>query len=169
MSTAVTIPLSQYLSTTYRPDCEYIDGELLERNVGELDHSRLQTLISGYLLRHERALGISVLVEQRLQVTETRYRVPDICVLSGPLPTTQILKQPPHLCIEILSPSDSVDSMQDRIDDYLRFGVTCVWLINPRNLRAFYYNSEGMREAKDGMLRTTNPDIALPIRELEKL
>ena len=29
------VPLSQYLTTSYRPDCEYLDGELLERNVGE--------------------------------------------------------------------------------------------------------------------------------------
>ncbi len=34
MATAVHIPLSEYLQTTYRPDRDYIDGELKERNPG---------------------------------------------------------------------------------------------------------------------------------------
>ncbi len=40
MPAAIAIPLSEYLGTSYRPDCDYLEGELLERNVGELDHSR---------------------------------------------------------------------------------------------------------------------------------
>jgi len=44
MSTATAVSLSEYLNTSYRPDCDYLDGELLERNGGERDHSRLQGL-----------------------------------------------------------------------------------------------------------------------------
>jgi hypothetical protein len=43
------VPLREYLNTSYRPDCDYLEGELLERNVGEWDHARLQGLLSGYL------------------------------------------------------------------------------------------------------------------------
>jgi hypothetical protein len=46
VATATTIPLSEYLETVYRPDGEYVDGALLERNVGEFDHARLQTLLA---------------------------------------------------------------------------------------------------------------------------
>jgi Uma2 family endonuclease len=166
LSTIVTVPLSEYLDTVYHPDCEYIDGELRERNVGELDHSRQQMLISRYLSNREEQWGIVVLVEQRVQVKSTRYRIPDITVIAGPLPTTQILKEPPFLCIEILSPGDRVDEMQDKIDDYLAFGVPYVWVVNPRKSRAFEYTADGVREAKDGILRTANPDIVVPILEL---
>lgn len=48
------IPLNEYLDTSYRPDREYIDGKLRERNVGESDHSRLQALLIGYLVNRER-------------------------------------------------------------------------------------------------------------------
>ncbi len=41
MPATTAVLLSEYLETSYRPDCEYIDGELLERNVGEWDYSRL--------------------------------------------------------------------------------------------------------------------------------
>jgi Uma2 family endonuclease len=72
---------SEYLATSYRPDCEYLDGELLERNVGEWDHSRLQALVSRYLCNREKQWGILGVLAQRVQVKATRFRVPDISVL----------------------------------------------------------------------------------------
>jgi Uma2 family endonuclease len=162
VSTVITVPIAEYLDGVYRPDCEYIDGQLLERNVGETDHSRPQTLLTRYLSNREEQWGIVVLTEQRVQVTATRFRVPDITVIAGPLPSTAVLREPPFLCIEILSRGDGVDDMQDRIDDYLTFGIPHVWVVNPRKSRAFHYTSDGMREAKDGILRTANPDIAVP-------
>ncbi|HWF46623.1 MAG TPA: Uma2 family endonuclease [Bryobacteraceae bacterium] len=166
MSTATVVSLSEYLETSYRPDCEYLDGELLERNVGELDHSRLQMLLSRYLSNREKQWGILVIIEQRVQVKAKRLRVPDITVLTGP-PTGQIIQQPPFLCIEILSPSDRIAEMQDRIDDYLNFGVRYVWLIHPKTRRAFVYTADGVREAKDGILSTEDPEIRVSLADLD--
>ena len=168
MTTATEVPLSEYLSTSYRPDCDYLDGELLERNVGELDHSRLQGLLFRYLSNREKQWGIFVLVEQRVQVKASRFRVPDVLVMSG-RPNEQIIRTPPFLCIEILSPSDRVTEMQDRIDDYLNFGVRYVWLIHPSTKRAFIYSPGHVEEVSDGVLRTYRPDISIPFSELEAL
>ncbi len=33
------LSLEEYLRTDYEPDCDYLDGQLEERNAGELDHS----------------------------------------------------------------------------------------------------------------------------------
>ena len=49
VSSTAAVPVSDYLETSYRPDCDYLDGQLLERNVGEWEHSRLQGLIASYL------------------------------------------------------------------------------------------------------------------------
>jgi hypothetical protein len=46
MATETLIPVSEYLSTDYEPDCDYVDGLLEERNVGEKDHSKLQTMLA---------------------------------------------------------------------------------------------------------------------------
>jgi Uma2 family endonuclease len=167
VSTVTVVPLSEYLETSYRPDCEYLDGELLERNVGEWDHSRLQGLLLRYLSNREKQWGILVVPEQRVQVKARRFRVPDISVLTGPPPAGPIIVEPPFLCIEILSPSDRMGEMQERIDDYLDFGVRYVWLINPRKRRAFIYSSEGVQEVKDGILHTANPDIRVSLAELD--
>ena len=63
MSTAtqvrgLSVDLANYLETTYRPDCEYVDGELRERNVGKFEHARLQSLLAGWLINHEGEWGI---------------------------------------------------------------------------------------------------------------
>lgn len=101
---------------------------------------------------------------QLTSITYEHWRGPPSTDKTGPGRPKSFLRK-----IQILSPSDSVDSMQERIDDYLQFGVAHVWLLNPRNLRAFHYTSEGMREAKDGILKTDHPAILLPVRELENL
>lgn len=165
-TTATFVPLSEYLETSYRPDCDYLDGELLERNVGEWDHSRLQILLSGFLLSREKQWGILAVTEQRVQVKPRRFRIPDIAVLTSP-PSGRIVTEPPFLCIEILSHSDRIVEMQERIDDYLEFGVRYVWLINPHTRRAFIYTREGVREVKDGILDTTNPDLRVALAELD--
>jgi hypothetical protein len=38
-ATGTMVSLDEYLSTVYDPDCEYVDGELIERNMGEIDHA----------------------------------------------------------------------------------------------------------------------------------
>lgn len=51
MASSTLIPVHEYLSTTYRPDVDYIDGELRERNMGEQPHAHLQSIFSGILPR----------------------------------------------------------------------------------------------------------------------
>ncbi len=164
MERGTLIPVEEYLSTSYRPDREYIDGTLLERNVGEWAHSRLQTVLTAYLYEREK-LGIRVVTEQRVQVAASRFRVPDICVIAGDEPEEQILTTPPFICIEILSKSDRMSEMQERIEDYLSFRVPHVWVIDPRTKRAYLYTSGGNREEKEA-LSTQNPEIVVPLREL---
>jgi Uma2 family endonuclease len=167
MTAGVAISVEQYLETTYRPDCDYVDGELVERNVGEWDHSRAQMLLSRYLSNREAEWGIVVVTEQRVQVKPERFRVPDILAVVAPAAATPIVRHPPLLCIEILSRDDRMQDMQARIEDYLTFGVPSVWVLNPTTRRGFVYTSEGMREAKDGILRVADSPIAVPIAELE--
>ncbi len=155
----------EYLATSYRPDCDYVDGEVVERNVGEWDHSRLRGLITRYLMSREQQWGFLVAPEQRVQVKTTRFRIPDIAVLSG-APDGQILRKPPFLCIELRSPRDRLNDMRARVDEYLDFGVNYVWVIDANTRRAWIYTPEGEREVKDGLLTTESPDIQVPLFNL---
>jgi Uma2 family endonuclease len=164
MATGTQVSLDEYLSTIYDPDCEYVDGELIERNMGEIDHSALQTIISALLYNQRRESSIHVFTELRVQVAATRYRIPDICV-TGKKARGRILREPPFLCIEILSPEDRVSRMEVKIDDYLAFGVGHVWLIDPRKKKAWTYTSEGKRESS-AVLTTSDPHLTLTLGEV---
>ena len=122
MPTETSISVEEYLATSYRPDCDYVDGRIEERNLGEFDHSSLQTAIAVYFGSRQQQLGITVVVEQRVQVSPTRYRIPDVCVVLGKT-KEQNFRTPPFLCIEVLSPEDRVKRVEERIQDYLRMGV----------------------------------------------
>jgi Uma2 family endonuclease len=164
MGTATSISVEEYLHTSYEPDCEYIDGQLIERNVGEIDHGGLQVILCWWLKSRAEQLGIYAFSDARVQVSPTRFRVPDVVVATR-RPRGRIFREPPFLCIEILSPEDRVSRTEEKIGDYLRFGVAHVWLIDPRTKRAWAYTHEGRQEAVS-ILTTSEPRIELPIAEL---
>lgn len=40
MAESTLRPVEEYLATSYDPDVEYVDGELVRRNVGDIYHAR---------------------------------------------------------------------------------------------------------------------------------
>jgi Uma2 family endonuclease len=166
-ATPVAISVEEYLHTSFPDgDREYIDGVVVERNWGEKDHSRTQKKLILFFAALEATHATFAFPEQRVQVKPTRFRVPDVCVYLGSEPEEQIFRTPPFLVIEILSPDDRATSVQEKIDDYLAFGVPFVWSIDPRTRRAYIHTPEGSHEAKNGLLRTANPAIELPLHRL---
>ncbi len=165
MAILTPISIDEYLHTSYRPDCDYVDGIVVERNVGEKDHSTVQRKLILFLGNRQTEWGILVYPEQRVQVKPNRFSVPDVCVVRADAPDEQILTHPPLLCIEILSPDDRMSQMLDRVKDYLDLGVPSVWVIDPQTRRAQIYTSGAAREVLDGTLRA-QMNIAVPLREL---
>jgi Uma2 family endonuclease len=131
MASVTQIPAAEYLKTSYRPDREYIDGEVRERNVGKWEHARVQALLAGWFGGHELEWGILGGVAQRVRVSPTRVRVPDLVVVR-PGPQPDVLIAPPLLVVEILSPDDSYSDTEERARDYWAMGVETVWIIDPK-------------------------------------
>jgi len=163
MAAATQIPVEEYLRTAYRPDRDYVDGEVLERNLGEYEHARPQALICGYLLSREKEWRIRVVAEQRVQVKAARFRVPDVCVVLDSVPIESIFRTPPFLCIEVLSKDDSFKSIVDRLDEYAAMGVPNIWVVDPHTRRGYSYEGGSFLEVADGVLRTSNPDVSVPL------
>lgn len=164
MATGTLVSLEEYLSTTYDPDCEYVDGELLERNVGEFDHAGVQGIILALLYNQRRQYGVHVFPELRVQVAARRYRIPDITVTTSK-GKGRILREPPFLCIEVLSPEDRASRIEAKIDDYLNFGVKHIWIIDPREKKGWSYTREGSREPGE-ILTTSDPRLTLSLSEV---
>ncbi len=137
MSRTTLSTASEYLRTTYRPDCDLVDGRLEERHVGGHDHAALQAALILWFGQRQDEWRIEVLPEQRIQISPSRFRVPDVCLVSLDQPVEQILTKPPLACIEILSPEDSMRRMQERIEDYRNFGVENIWILDPGAKRGY--------------------------------
>ena len=131
MATATKIPLEVYLrSSEYEPDAEYVDGVIEERPVGEYDHAAWQLAILAYFLRHPE-WKLKALPELRVQVSATRFRVPDVTVLGHDAPKEQIVTHPPLAAFEILSPEDTVTRMLIKLADYAAMGIEGIFVIDP--------------------------------------
>lgn len=140
MASAVQLSVSEFLRTSYKPDREYIDGELRERNVGKWEHARTQALLASWFGSRESEWKILTATEQRVRVSGSRVRVPDLVVVrTGEQP--DVLTEPPLLIVEILSPDDSYSDTQERAEDYLRMGVPTVWIIDPKTRTGRMCNS----------------------------
>jgi Uma2 family endonuclease len=166
MSSATLISVQEYVAASYRPDCDYVDGEVRKRNLGELEHSLLQTIVSALFWANKQTWNVLPLVEQRVQVATTRFRVPDITVLKADQPREPIINVPPLILIEILSKDDSLRSMQERIDDYLHFGVEHIWILDPALRRAYVCTATGFHEPQSGALGVPGTSIQLNLADL---
>jgi len=107
------VSLQEYLDTAYSPDRQYVDGVVVERHVGERPHSKVQSNLT-YFLRM-RYPTVHVWPEQRVRTVGARWRIPDVCVTLED-PGTDVFEAAPFVCIEILSRSDKMIDLLEKVE-----------------------------------------------------
>ena len=171
MATLPAVPVEEYLRTCYDPDREYVDGRLVERHVGEHDHSLLQILIGSELNARGRERGFRVFAEQRVRLSEEpRFRIPDICVKALPYHKTPVLVCP-DLVIEIISPDDEPLEIVEKIADYQAAGIPHIWVVNPYKRTLLEVDRAGSRRPSSHVLATPlvgELDFAPLFRDLDE-
>jgi Uma2 family endonuclease len=125
------VPVEEYLKSNYEPDREYVDGALVERNLGRLKHGHLQSLISAFFVVNGREHSLKIVTEQRIRVHDRRYRIPDLAVMPADRKEDQALTEPPLLVFEILSPEDQFAELRRKIEDYRAMGIANVCILDP--------------------------------------
>lgn len=148
MAASTQISLEEYLRTSFEPDAEYVDGETEERNLGEYDHSTVQAMVWYWFHSRGKEWGIRSVIEQRALLTPEQVRIPDISVFRRELPIEQVATRPQLIAIEILSPEDRQIRVQQRIQNFIDFGVENIWVIDPTR-RTGWECSEGNWLQKD--------------------
>ena len=166
MASTALISVSEYLSTTYRPDRDFLEGELKERNVGEQPHANVQGLLYFIFQRSRDQWKVRPLPEQRVQLSPERFRIPDVTVLRSSDPWDPIVTFAPLICIEVLSKDDSLREMQLRVDDYTHLGVENIWIVDPWNRVAYYASTQGFRKTETDFLEVPGTDIRVSLTEV---
>jgi len=159
------VSLDEYLRTDYEPDCDYLDGELEERNLGEREHSVVQAFFA-WLFMQESAWNLQACPELRIQVAPTRVCIADIAVVSVNDPYEAVATRPPVAIVEVLSPLDRVSRYQERLDDYRAMGVANIWVIDPMRRKA-YDCSQGGWQPVDKLVIANSP-VEIPLDPLWK-
>lgn len=166
MATAALIPVSEYLSTVYEPDVDYVDGHIEERNLGELDHSDLQQVLSELLGKRDNRQYFRVNPEWRIQISAERFRVPDLALRRAGSPRQQIASTAPLLCIEILSPEDRMSRTLVKVRDYLTMGVPEVWVVDPEHRSVLVCRGSQRVEHTFGVLEVPETPITIDLAEV---
>ena len=143
MATAPTLPLisvEEYLNSSWQPDMEFVDGTLVERNVGTGLHGRLQRILLVHIDPQSAALNIEAIPECRTKITERRYRIPDVIVVSPPMEEPDgPYEGVPVVVIEILSPQDRFQDLIEKYRDYISLGVQHIIQLDPVSRTTFVY------------------------------
>lgn len=164
------ISVEEYLSTSYEPDCEFDDGVIVERNLGEFEHSFLQIFLGTIFTNNMDTWKVFGLTEQRVQIKPCKFLVPNLCVLRMGYPREKILTHPPLIAIEIMSPEDTIRRAAAKAAEYLEFGVEHVWVIDPSARVAYRGTLNGLQLIPSGELAIPETPILVRISELfEKL
>jgi Uma2 family endonuclease len=106
-------------------------------------------VVQGRLCRSLAALGGEVAVEAPV-VTLTGLFVADVAWASAGFMSAHGAKTPltraPEICIEVVSPSNSVKELREKTDAYLAAGAEEVWIVYEQSKRCEFYGRQGLMQ-----------------------
>ncbi len=168
MAATAFVPVEVYLRTSYEPDADYVDGSIEERPMGENDHSAWQDAICAWFRQQSRKGGVRVRPELRVQVSSTRYRVPDVTLLDRNLVQEPVAKEAPIAVFEILSPEDTLRKIMTRCGDYERMGIGTIVVIDPEGPK-YRYSSGKLEPLEARAFDLPGSKARFDLDEIEKL
>jgi Uma2 family endonuclease len=146
MSIKTLMSVDEYLHTSFDgADREYLDGEVVERNMGNRSHGRVQLVFGHLFLLEEARTGLYAVTELRHKVNANRFRIPDIAVFQGK-PSEQVPSRPPLVAIEVLSPDDRIGYIVPKLEELRQWGVPNIWVADPEDRKLFTYGANGLHE-----------------------
>jgi Uma2 family endonuclease len=145
---------------------EFIDGREIQKPLPKNLHAFTQSYLLGSFWK-----------------TLPQYRVmSELNVLCGPdrlVPDVTVafrnaryqdgdLADPAVLCVEILSPGQTVGDLFDRADRILKAGTPLCWIIWPERRKAWMYSLQDLVEVTDTLrVALDNPDrVDIPLAEM---
>jgi Uma2 family endonuclease len=188
MATVQTKPMTaeEFFEFANRPEnrgkrFELEKGEVVEvSSPGEI-HGHLCGWITALLWQYvfRRGAGAVTTNDMGIVVQEgpDSVRGPDIVLFDEARSMEQLSfkhsRRVPTLVVEVVSPSDKPNKINQRISEYLRRGVRVVWIIDPED-RTVGIHTQGelprTLDEKDEITGETSlPDLRLPVSELFRL
>jgi Uma2 family endonuclease len=161
-----TLSLEEYLHSSWGPDCDFVDGRTEERNVGTFNHSSMVGALLWMLADKREPWDVLALPSLRMRVSPARVRIPDVCVICRGGPHEQVLTRPPLAVIEVLDDEDRFSATLEKLEDFRRFGVEYIWVINPERRTVYRHSSGSLEMVRTGELAVPGTPIRVVPGEL---
>src|ERR1700676_2119246 len=160
------VSIEEYLSMEFEHDCDYVDGVIEERDLGEFEHAYVQGILVTLFNNHRPDWRVFALPEQRIQTQKTRFRVADIAILREGSKREGILTHPPLLVIEVQSPDQPMRRTTIKAAEYRAFGIQNVWVIDPYARVAYRGTDAGLELVRTGELSIPGTSVRIVPEEL---
>lgn len=158
---------------------ELIAGELRKMSPAGSEHGMLVINVTLPLSKHvaESKLGVVFGAETGFVLAENpdTVRAPDVAfVRSDRIPDDGVPASfwpgAPDLAVEVISPSDRVNDVDEQVQSWLAAGTRAVWLVNPGSRSVTVYRSatDIVLLTADGVLEGGDvvPGFRCPVREI---
>lgn len=164
------VPIEEYLRTSYSPDAEYIDGQIVEREstMGENDHSAWCDAICAWFRQQAKEAGIRVRPEFRVQVDAYCFLVPDVTLIDRNRPEEPYATYPPVAVFEILSPGDSLKRLMKKGERYEKMGIRTILILDPDG-PAYRYNDGKIAPLSERAFTLHGSQARFDLDEIAKL
>ncbi len=131
------VSVEEYLHTSFPDlDREYRDGELVERTLPTYLHGKIQGILFAFFFALRAKAPVFPCVETRMRIRTGLYLIPDVAVFSPDEPP-DVPENPPLIAIEVLSPDDRLTMAREKVEEYRKWGVPHVWLVDPESRRLY--------------------------------
>ena len=143
-----------------KPAYEYWFGEAVQKPMPTTLHGIVRFIIATMLERSDWNTSLEV----RLEIVPEAEPVPDVIAVRGKFQGAYPAAAP-ELCIEILSPGDTLPKTLEKAKRYIAWGSECVWIIDPEKRTAWALSRERTPEpvwiSPAGVLRIGSTAIEL--------
>jgi Uma2 family endonuclease len=156
---------------------ELVDGVLVEKTVG-VQESFL-ALILGSLLREfvdRHQMGFVLGADGTARLFPGRVRIPDLSFISWDrfpnrqVPRLSMVDFCPDLVVEVLSPGNTQEEMDEKLKNYFGSGARLVWYVDPaRRIVQVYTAVDAARDLREGDTLdggTVLPGFSVPLTDL---
>ena len=128
---------------------ELVNGELVDMGNSGMEHGGISSFLGGLLAIHVRQHKLGIVCDSNTAFTlkNGNKRSPDVSfVIKERLkglkrPPRGFFKGSPDLAVEILSPSNTVEEIHEKIVEYCENDTRLVWVIHPDESYVLVYHA----------------------------
>jgi Uma2 family endonuclease len=147
---------------------ELIKGELVEIPSPSYSQGKVINNLSRLLGVYVKDNSVGELVSGTAFILGVRNVViPDVAFVASERLTTDLdyfdaFHGAPDLAVEVVSRTDNIFQLDEKVEEYLKVGVRLVWVINPRSRLVFVYQPNSLKPLTLGIEDELTGETVIP-------